>query len=340
MGDLTLRKFMWLAIAVVVLVGLWTAGWVWAAGEATRQVKLLAEADGETAPKLTCGTLDISGFPFRFDLECLDATLVDQDLTATFAGLKGSVLVYAPSHLIFSAKAPFSLADAFSGSQRRLDFGALEGSLRLTSPDLMRGLNGEGWRIARFSLVADDLKLTDTVAGEIVEASSKHLEAHLLDVPELHDKAAGTAALRGYLSTTALDLPGLQVIAADTSAEVELTAVPDDLRAFGEPDALRRWQAAGGSLALTKLAGSQPAPEERFEITGQLKLNGGGYPEGQIDYTTKGVLDRFAQFLPAMQLAMLRGAPNADGSFRNSLTITDGQVKLLAVPFAQLLPLF
>lgn len=331
---------MWLAIAVVVVVGLWTAGWVWAAGEATRQVKLLAEADGETAPKLTCGTLDVSGFPFRFDLECLDATLVDRDLTATFAGLKGSVLVYAPSHLIFSAKAPFSLADAFSGSQRRLDFDALEGSLRLTSTDLMRGLNGEGWRIARFSLVADDLTLTDTVANEVVEARTKHLEAHLIDVPELHDKAAGTAALRGYLSTTALDLPGLQVVAADTTAEVELTAVPDDLRAFGEPDALRRWQAAGGSLALSKLAGSQPAPEERFEITGQLKLNGGGYPEGQIDYTTKGVLDRFAQFMPAMQLAMLRGAPNADGSFRNSLTITDGQVKLLAVPFAQLLPLF
>ena len=331
---------MWLAIAVVVVVGLWTAGWFWAAGEATRQVKLLAEGDGETAPKLTCGTFDVSGFPFRFDAECLDATLVDQDLTATFAGLKASVLVYAPAHVIFSAKAPFALADAFSGSQRRLDFGAMEGSLRLTSTDLIRGLSGEGWRIARFSLVADDLTLTDTVASEVVEARSKHLEAHLIDVPELHDKTAGTSALRGYLTTTALDLPGLQVAAADTSLEAELTGLPDDFRAFGEPDALRRWQAAGGALTLTKLTGSQPTPDERFEITGELKLNGGGYPEGQINYVTKGVLDRFAQFLPAIQLAMLRGAPNADGTFRNSLTITDGQVKLLAVPFAQLLPLF
>lgn len=331
---------MWLAIAVVVVVGLWTGGWLWAAGEATQQVKLLAQGDGETAPKLTCGTFDVSGFPFRFDAECLDATLVDQDITATFAGLKASVLVYAPSHVIFSAKAPFAYADAFSGSQRRLDFGAMEGSLRLTSTDLVRGLSGEGWRIARFSLVADDLTLTDTVASEIVEARSKHLEAHLIDVPELHDKAAGTSALRGYLTTTALDLPGLQVAAADTSLEAELTGLPDDLRAFGEPDALRRWQAAGGTLSLTKLTGSQPVPDERFEITGELKLNGGGYPEGQINYVTKGVLERFAQFLPTVQLAMLRGAPSADGTFRNSLTITDGQVKLLAVPFAQLLPLF
>ncbi len=340
MGDLTLRKFLWLAIAVVVVVALWTAGWFWAAGEATRQIKLLADADGEAAPKLTCGTFAVSGFPFRFDAECLDATLVDQDLTATFAGLKASVLVYAPSHVIFSAKAPFAYADAFSGSQRRLDFGAMEGSLRLTSSDLIKGLGGEGWRIARFSLVADDLKLTDTVAGEIVEAGAKHLEAHLIDVPEQHDQAAGTAVLRGYLSSTALDLPGLQVAAADTSLEAELTGLPDDLRVFGEADALRRWQAAGGVLNLTKLTGSQPVPDERFEITGELKLNGGGYPEGQINYTTKGVLDRFAQFLPTVQLAMLRGAPSADGTFRNSLTITDGQVKLLNIPFTQLLPLF
>lgn len=340
MGDLTLRKFLWLAIAVVVIVAAWAAAWFWAAGEATRQVKLLAGADGETAPKLTCGSFDISGFPFRFDAECLDATLVSQDVTATFAGLKASVLVYSPTHVIFSGQAPFAYADAFSGSQRRLDFGAMEGSLRLASADLMRGLGGEGWRIARFSLVANDLVLNDVVATEIVEARTRHLEAHLIDVPEQHDRTASTATLRGYVQTTALDLPGLQVAAADLALETELTGLPDDLRVFSEPDALRRWQAAGGALQLTKLTGTQSAPEEQFEITGTLQLNGGGYPEGQISYTTRGVLDRFAQLLPTMQLALLRGRPNADGSFSNTLTIADGQVKLLTVPFAQLLPLF
>lgn len=340
MGDLTLRKFLWLAIAVVVVVALWTAGWFWAAGEATRQVKLLAETDGENSPRLTCGTFDISGFPFRFDAECLDATLVDRDITATFAGLKASVLVYNPAHVIFSAKAPFAYADAFSGSQRRLDFAGIEGSLRLTATDLIKGLGGEGWRIARFSLVADDLTLTDTVATEVVEARTKHLEAHLIDVPEQHNAASGTSALRGYFAATALDLPGLQVTAAVLSAEAELSGLPDDLRAFGDPDALRRWQAAGGTLKLIKLTGSQPTPDERFEITGELKLNGGGYPEGQVSYTTKGVLERFARFLPTVQLALLRGRPEADGSFSNTLTITDGQLKLLAVPFAQLPPLF
>ncbi|MDB5539892.1 MAG: hypothetical protein JWQ89_1619 [Devosia sp.] len=335
-----MRKFLWLAIAVVVVVALWTAGWFWAVGEASRQVRLLAEADGESAPKLTCGTFDVSGFPFRFDAECLDATLVDRDVTATFAGLKASVLVYNPSHVIFSAKAPLAYADAFSGSKRRLDFGGMEGSLRLTAGDLMKGFGGEGWRIGRFSVVADDLTLTDTVASEIVEARAKHLEAHLIDDPQQHDQAAGTSGLMGYLAATALDLPGLQVAGADLTAETQLTGVPDDLRAFGDPDALRRWQAAGGTLTLTRLAGSQAVPDERFEITGELKLNGGGYPEGQINYTTKGVLERLAHFLPTVQLALLRGRPEEDGSFSNTLTITDGQVKLLAVPFAQLLPLF
>ena len=61
-------------------------------------------------------------------------------------------------------------------------------------------------------------------------ADPHYLEAHLIDVPEQHNKAAGTAVLRGYLTTAALDLPGLQVAAADTSLEAELTGLPDDLR--------------------------------------------------------------------------------------------------------------
>jgi hypothetical protein len=340
MGDLTLRKFVWLLIAVIVVVGAWSAGWLWAAGEATRQVKLLAEADGETAPKFQCENFNVSGFPFRFDLDCENATLVDQDLTATFPGLRASVMAYNPTHVIFSAKGPFAYADAFSGSQRRLDFTKLDGSVRLTAVDPIRSLGGEGWRLARFSVEADDLAVTDTVAGEIVEASAKHVEAHLVDMPDQFDATAGTSALANYVTASELALPGLQVAGANLTLESQITGLPADIRDFGKPDAVRNWQAAGGTVKLVKLAGAQPEPNESFDVSGEARLSGGGYVEGQLDYTTRGVLDRFSQLLPPVQLAMFKGAPQADGSFRNSMTIADGQVKLLTFVFAQLPPLF
>jgi hypothetical protein len=335
-----LRKFAWLLIAVVVVVAAWTTAWFWAAGELTQQVKLLAEADGETAPRFECGSFGVSGFPFRFDLDCENATLTDEDLTVTFTGLRASVMAYNPTHVIFSARGPFASDDAFSGSQRRLDFSRLDGSVRVVPANLFKGLGGEGWRLARLSVEADDIAVTNTVAGDILEASAGHIEAHLIDIPEQFDKAAGTSALANYVAARGLTLPGLQVAAGDLTLESQITGLPADIRDFSSPDAIRNWQAAGGAIKLVKLSGTQADPAETFDIAGDAHLTGGGYVAGQIDYTTKGVLDRLSQVLPPVQLAMLKGAPQADGSFKNTVTVDDGQVKILAFVFAQLPPLF
>ena len=50
--------------------------WLFFAGEVKKSVQSLAAADGITNPKLTCGTLNVNGFPFRFDVTCAGATLV------------------------------------------------------------------------------------------------------------------------------------------------------------------------------------------------------------------------------------------------------------------------
>ena len=335
-----MRKFAWLAVVVVLVVGGWIAGWLYAAGEARTQIEQLASNDGETAPRFTCDRLNISGFPFRFDLDCSDATLVDRDLTVTFAGLRASVLAYNPAHMIVSAKGPFAYADAFSGSQRRLDFSKLDGSLRLTAADAIKGLSGEGWRVARLSVEADELIVTDIVAGNVFEASTRHIEAHLVDVPEQLDRSAGTATLAQYVAVEGLTLPGVTIGDGDLTLEAQLTGLPADIRDFGVGDAVRNWQAAGGTLKVARLAGTQSSPEEAFDVNGEFRLTGGGYVEGQLNYTTKGVLDRLSQIVPTVQLAMLRGAPQPDGSFANSLTVNDGQVRLLTFVFAELPPLF
>lgn len=327
-------------IAVVVVVGAWSAAWFWAAGEIRNQVLLLADADGETAPRFECGRLDVSGFPFHFNLDCENAQLVDQDLTVTLPGLRATVMAYNPTHLLFFARGPLAYADAFTGSQRRLDFSRLDGSIRLTSADPIKGLSGEGWRLARFSVEGSDLVVTNTVAGDIVEASASHVEAHLLDIPGQFDAAAATSALANYVAATELTLPGLQVANANLTLESQITGLPADIRDFGDPDAVRNWQAAGGAIRLVKLAGTQPSPEESFDVSGNLHLSGGGYVEGQIDYTTKAVLDRLSQVLPPVQLAMFKGAPQADGTFRNTMTIKDGEARILTFVFAQLPPLF
>lgn len=335
-----MRKILALGLAVLVVLALWTGGWFWATSEIRHQMNLLAEADGETSPRLACGTLGITGFPFRFDVDCEELALTFGDHDITLAGLRASVLAYNPTHVIFSARPPYAMSNAFTGSQSRFDFADLEGSARLTARDTLAGLSGEGWRIARVSVVANEVAWYDTVIEDLLQAKAAKAELHLLDMPELHDAAARTAGLALYSSLDGVDAPGFQVAAANATLEAELTGLPDDIRFAAEPDAIRLWQQAGGALKLVRFAGNQPQPADSFEVTGEATLTPAGMINARIDYTTKGVFERFTNLLPMTTLAIFRGTPQDNGSFRGELNMTDSRLAILGTPLLELLPLW
>jgi hypothetical protein len=334
------RKILALGLAVLVVLALWTGGWFWATSEIRHQMTLLAEADGEAAPRLACGTLDITGFPFRFDIDCEELALTFGDHDITLAGLRASVLAYNPTHVIFSARPPYAMRNAFTGSQSRFDFADLEGSARLTARDALAGLSGEGWRIARISVVANKVTWNDTVIEDLLQAKAEKVELHLLDMPEQHDATARTAGLALYASLVGVDAPGFTLVAANASLEAELTGLPDDIRFAAEPDAMRLWQQAGGALKLVRFAGDQPDPADSFEMSGQAALTPAGLVNARIEYVTKGVFERFSNLLPMTTLAIFRGTPQDDGSFRGELNMTDSRLGVLGSPLLELLPLW
>lgn len=337
-----MRKFAVLFIAIILVVGAWTGGWFWAAAEARSQIGNLALNDGETSPRITCGTLNVSGFPFRLDVECIDGTLTQLDTTITLAGLRASVLVYNPTHMLVSAKAPLAIDDAYSGARSRVDFTELQASARLVSRDTLEGFTGAGWRIANISLVADGVTWNDTVVDDMLRMSADRIEAHLVDLPEGRDKAARIAMLGAYATLAGLDLPQLGVTDGQSTFEAKLDKLPDDLLEFTAPDAIRNWQARGGKLALVKWQGTQAEPDERFEVTGEVTLDAIGRANGQVTYVTRGVLDRLlAGFqVPPLQIAAFKGLPGPDGTSTNTLGIADGRVTLAGFLIAELLPAF
>lgn len=337
-----MRKFAALLIAIILVVGLWIGGWLWAAGEIRNQVGLLAQNDGETHPNITCGTLNVSGFPFRFDVECVDGELTQLDTTVTLSGLRASVLVYNPTHLLLSARAPLTINDEFSGAQSRIDFRTFTASARLTSRDVIEGFTGAGWRIANIAIDAVGVTWNDTVLGDMLRMSADEINLQLRDLPEGRDKAAKTAALGAYVALANLTLPQLEVAGAQSSLEATVDQLPDDLMAFGSPDAIRQWQARNGKVTLAKWEGSQPAPDESFKLSGEASLDTDGRANGQLTYTTKGVLDRLlgAYQVPPLQIAAFKGMPNADGTSTNILGIADGRVTLAGILIAELLPAF
>ena len=332
-----MKKIVALLIVVVLVVAAWSGGWLWGAGRIKDEIASLAARDGETAAKLTCGTTNVTGFPFRFDIECANATILDQDVTVTVAGIRATFLAYNPTQVVFSTLGPVTIFDAFSGASYRIDYTANSGGASLTTDDIWRGLTGEGWRIGRISLAADNLKWVDTVLGENPVLSTAHAEIQIVDMPEQHDAATGTAGLAGYAVLHEATAPAYGIADGELSLEAELTKLPDDVRDYADASILKFWQDQQGELKLVSFKGT--AGEDFVESSGAVKLAAGSHIDGSVSVKSKGLIERLGTSVPEDIKGLILGQPAADGSYSQTLNIKAGIVFVGLVPVAMIPPL-
>ncbi len=306
-----MKRIVLLGAVILVVVGGWTAGWFYLAGQVRGGIESLAAGTDPAIPVVTCDTLSVAGFPFRFDVTCGGATLVSEDVTARVAELRGTLLVYRPDHVQVFARAPLSVEDAFTGAESRVDWASLESSLRLTN-----------WRVARISVVADEVAWVETLSSEALIASAAQAELHFIDIPERYDPAVGTAALATLARITGLTAPGLEIQAGNATIEADVTGLPADVRKWGEGSFLQRWQANGGAIALKDAQGTDEA--NFIAATGDVKLDPAGRPEGRIQINSRGLIERIAPNIPENLRPLVLGQEAADGSYSQTLTMQSG----------------
>jgi len=322
-----MKRFVYLGLGVLLVVLLWSGAWFYLAGQVREEVEKLASADGVASPRLTCDGLDVSGFPFRFDIACSKAQILSGDISAAVPEIRTSALVYNPTHIVASARGPATIANAFTGAQNSLAWSALEGSLRLTD-----------WRIGRLSIVGSNIVWSDTLVGETLIAQSPHAELHLIDMPERFDPQARIAALAGYATAKDLNGPNFGVEAGNLAVEAEVTGIPADLALLGEADALQRWQQAGGEFNLVSLSGTDG--ENFVSASGQLALNEAGQLNGRMKINSRGIVERVQGMIPQQYQRLLLGEPAQDGSYSNTITFAGGVVMAGLIPAGLIPPLF
>ncbi|MCR6637052.1 DUF2125 domain-containing protein [Devosia sp.] len=314
--------------AVVLLVILGVSGaWFYASGIVRQEVERLAFADGETSPQLTCANLNIGGFPFAFDIECSDAVVVSGDLLAEIPAVRVSVMVYDLNHAIASAKGPAQLSDAFTGQRSAISWTGLNASLRLKDN-----------RIARLSVVGDELSWNDLLLGDTMLAKAPHAEAHLLDIPEAHDAERNLASLALYLKTDALDLPAATLTNTALEVEAEVSGIPDELSAIGLEPILPAWQRAGGELNIVGITMSDANAD--LNASGKLTLDAQGFPDGTISIDSMGVAERIGPLIEEPWRTLVLGVPGENGRHTNQLNFRGGALSSGLVPITALPPLF
>ena len=321
------KRIIILGSVVVAVIVLWSAAWLVLAGMVRRQVDALALADGVSEPTITCGTLDVGGYPFRFDVDCETARVVSGDIIVDVPGIRASVRVYAPFHVLASARGPLQLSDSFTGTRNGVAWSTLEASVRL-----------DNWRIARASVSGKDMVWSDTLFGDAVIAQSPLAEVHLFDIPEQHDAERHLSALALYARADNLAWPGLTLTDTNAEVQLELSGLPDDVRNWSDPMLLAAMQRAGGKLEIVAIRGSDA--DSVLDAEGQLGLDPQGMVEGQVAITSTGVAERIGPLLQEPWRTLVLGTPGADGRHVNQINFRAGGVFSGLVPIASLPPLF
>ena len=321
------KRIIILSSVVLAVVLVWSLAWLVLAGLVKQQIELQAQADGITSPRLTCETLSVGGFPFRFDADCTAARIASGDLLVQLPGLRASARVYAPTHILASALGPLQLTDSFTGTRNSVSWSGLEASIRL-----------DDWRIARASVSARDVEWSDTLVGESRIASTPLLEIHLFDIPEQHDGERHTAALAGYLLANDLTYPGLTLTDTNAEIQLELTGLPDDVRNWADPGLLPAIQAANGTLTIVAVRGTDA--NSTLDANGTLMLDPQGQIEGQITIASTGVAERIGPLIEEPWRTLVLGTPGDDGAYANQLNFRAGAIYSGLIPITALPPLY
>ncbi|MAA99564.1 MAG: hypothetical protein CMN87_10100 [Stappia sp.] len=105
------RRYVWLAVIALVVIGLWSTYWAIARGMAQdllHNAVAVARANGQ---EIACGRESLSGFPFHFELSCAPLGLDDgQGRTLEAEGFRAVALAYDPRHVILEADAPLTVS--------------------------------------------------------------------------------------------------------------------------------------------------------------------------------------------------------------------------------------
>ncbi|KKB78323.1 hypothetical protein VW35_11860 [Devosia soli] len=321
------KRIIILAAFILVVIAAASGAWYYFAGQVRQQIELLAFADGETSPQLSCASLGVTGFPFAFDVDCTDAVIVSGDVMMEVPGIRASAMVYDLTHFLASAKGPAEVSDAFTGQRSELSWTGLEGSLRLV-----------GNRIARLSLVGDELAWTDRLVGETLLAKSSHAELHLLDMPEAFDATNNRAGLALFMTADALELPPLALTDTHVEIEAEATGLPGDLSTLGATPILPAWQQAGGALKIVAIRMNDASGD--LTASGDLALDAQGLLNGSIAIDSLGVAERIGPMIEEPWRTLVLGVPGADGRHTNQLNFRSGALSSGLIPITTIPPLF
>ena len=289
--DIALRR-RWpliLTVMVVMLAGLWSAGWYYAAGFAETTIAGWREREAKAGRIHSCGGQMVSGFPLRFEMRCTDPGLdlksAQPPLAIKAKDLLISAQIWQPTVLSGQITGPLTIAEPGRPAAIVVNWRHARTQLR-------------GLPIApeQLTIVLDEPTVERTNGSETqrlfnatrVEIGGRVLEGSVTSNPVIE-------VVLLLASAVAPTLHPVTAIALDA----DVTAVLRGLKDFSPkpwPDRFREIQAAGGRI---EIASARVKQGETIALAkGALSLSASGRPHGELQLTVANLVN----LLPALGL--------------------------------------
>jgi hypothetical protein len=310
------RRGKWVIVPTVVLLALaalWSGVWFYASHVADRTISEWITREAQLGRVYTCGSRNVGGFPFRFELRCAAPT-VELRGGSTPVVLKARELmavaqIYQPDLIIAEATGPMTIAGMGEADSFVVDWSLLQASVR--------GLPATPERV---SVVLDKAQLSRAApTSEVLTAANR---------AEFHIRRASAADASGMVFDLASRLSNATLPAVSFFPPGPLNAEfagvlrgLNDLLPKPLPVRLREWQQAGGRLEVSQLRVQQAdavgVAQGRVALTPEGRLDGGfNLTLAGFEQVTRSLLGGQGQGLQMglmAGLAMLGGRTELEG---------------------------
>lgn len=302
------RRFAWFAFAILAAIGLYTAGWFYAADRLEGEVaNVIAKARARGA-EADCTHAQAHGYPFRLGLFCDGVAYSDRSagIALTGMGLRSAAQIYQPSRIV--GELDTLRLELAEGVGVRIDLTDIRYSTRLASP-LPGILSVSGKTVTATALSGDPL------------AAARNAEAHM------RPNGADLDLAGRFLGLTMTPAAGAPAGLPPLDGDVDLTVVDGVARAAGPQRSLR-----GLSTEIRNLTVN--GGETGVTIAGPFAIDAAGLVDATLTLSIRNpaaLAAILAAALPEMrpQLAQAEVLITAMGDNPQlPLAITKGQIRL------------
>lgn len=304
---------------LLVLAILFSIGWLVVSRQVEARLDAMISEEATKGRSWSCDNRHVAGYPFRIEIECINARIKDSGPSQNEVRLSrlGVVAqVYDPTLIIIEAQGPM-LALSKEQPIASVEWSSLRSSVHLS-----------GGELDRLSIWGDGISIKTQLNGQPSNVSLSHGEFHLRikpenDRPSNHLEFVTQAA--GISSDT---MPG-------PVAKIEIAGTVEQgiqFLNYKGIEALEMWRQTKGKIQLNALKITRG--EQNLEVKGTLGLDDQRKPSGRIEVSGKGLEDLFK----SQGLSKLSGLQASN--VKVPLIFTKGLLLLGPFKVAELHPLY